>query len=376
MERNFNREYFQPFINESMKLAVHFGAGNIGRGFVAPILQANDYKVIFVDVNTDLVKQINEEKRYTVTSLSIEGTTEEVVQDVEAINLEDSEYLSETLLNADIITTSVGPKFVQGIYEKIALLDNQKEQIFIAFENMYKASSNASSNSKSLNTKLKIIDAVVDKIVPPQPPTSLNVIVETYGSIILDVSTGLQPLKKSEIISYKNYENEFYKKLWLLNGLHLQLAYYGLANGHTFIHEVIASKDGREFAKATVNSLAEAYALLSQSNENLDEFTNTIIDRFALPEIKDEVARIARNPEIKFSKDERFEYPLRLLISHDKNVDTFRKILDIITSGNYQQVEGYSNFKEDVLEKGKSHIYNDFWELENYSKSYIERLGS
>ena len=53
-----------------MKLAVHFGAGNIGRGFVAPILQANDYKVIFVDVNTDLVKQINEEKRYTVTSLS------------------------------------------------------------------------------------------------------------------------------------------------------------------------------------------------------------------------------------------------------------------------------------------------------------------
>jgi mannitol-1-phosphate/altronate dehydrogenase len=241
---------------------------------------------------------------------------------------------------------------------------------------MYKASSNASSDSKSHNTKLKIIDAVVDKIVPPQPPTSLNVIVETYGSIILDVSTGLQPLKKSEIISYKNYENEFYKKLWLLNGLHLQLAYYGLANGHTFIHEVIESKDGREFAKLSVNSLAEAYALLSQSNENLDEFTNTIVDRFALPEIKDEVVRVARNPEIKFSKDERFEYPLRLLISHDKNIDAFRKILDIVTSGDYQQVEGFSNFKEDVLEKGKSNIYNDFWELENYSKSYIERLGS
>ena len=99
-----------------MKLAVHFGAGNIGRGFVAPILQANDYKVIFVDVNTDLVKQINEEKRYTITSLSIEGTTEEVVQDVEAINLEDSEYLNETLLNADIITTSVGPKFLRLKY--------------------------------------------------------------------------------------------------------------------------------------------------------------------------------------------------------------------------------------------------------------------
>ena len=50
----------------------------------------------------------------------------------------------------------------------------------------------------------------------------------------------------------------------------------------------------------------------SNSDENLEKFSKTIINRFALPEIKDEVTRIARNPEIKFSKNERFEYPLRL----------------------------------------------------------------
>ena len=257
-----------------MKLAIHFGAGNIGRGFIAPTLQANGYKVTFVDINTDLIKKINEERRYTVTSLSIDGSTKEIVQEIDAINLADIENLNDALINADLVTTSVGPKFVSEVYEKIAILDNQKDQIFVAFENMYKASSQASSNTESLNRSLKIIDAVVDKIVPPQPLTSLDVIVETYGSIILDNATGLHPLETSEIINYKNYDNEFYKKLWLLNGLHLQLAYYGLANKYTFIHEIIAHTGGREFAEEAVTSLAEAYSLFSNSSENLDKLTN------------------------------------------------------------------------------------------------------
>jgi len=56
-----------------MKLAVHFGAGNIGRGFIAPTLQANNYEVIFVDVNTDLIEQINSEGQYSIKSLSLDG---------------------------------------------------------------------------------------------------------------------------------------------------------------------------------------------------------------------------------------------------------------------------------------------------------------
>ena len=186
-----------------MKLAVHFGAGNIGRGFIAPTLQANNYEVIFVDVNTDLIEQINSEGQYSIKSLSLDGIRHEEIKDIKAVNLNDSEQLKNNLLNADLITTSVGPKFVEGVYEKVATLNHERNQIFIAFENMYKASSTVSAETTSFNENLKIIDAVVDKIVPPQPTTSLDVIVETYGSIILDDSIDFRPLESSEIVSSK-----------------------------------------------------------------------------------------------------------------------------------------------------------------------------
>ena len=121
-----------------MKRAVHFGAGNIGRGFIAPTLQANNYQVTFIDVNTDVIKRINDEGSYTVTSLSIEGTTEQKVKDVNAVELNDTDTLNKILLDADIITTSVWPKFVKGVYEKITTLENQKDQIIVAFKKPHK----------------------------------------------------------------------------------------------------------------------------------------------------------------------------------------------------------------------------------------------
>ena len=49
-----------------MKKAIHFGAGNIGRGFIGPVLQDNNYEVIFVDVDERLIDKLNASKEYKV----------------------------------------------------------------------------------------------------------------------------------------------------------------------------------------------------------------------------------------------------------------------------------------------------------------------
>ena len=357
-----------------MKLAIHFGAGNIGRGFIAPVLQENNYEVVFVDVNKELIEQINLLQRYKVKSISLNASSDIFVKNISGLLLDDEEFLNEKLAKADLITTSVGPKFVKDIFNLVSSTKTEKIQTFIAFENMYRASTSNSIES-GLST-LVLIDAVVDKIVPPQNITSLDVIVEEYGSIILDNNVNTKPLNESKIVSYSNYEHEFYKKLWLLNGLHLKLAYFGLSRNIKYIHEILNNQEGLDFAERAIDSLSKAYSLFSNSTEDLKDFKQTILNRFSMPEIQDEVTRIARNPQIKFSKDERFERPLRLLISADKDVETFKKIIDIIFESDFEQVDGFIDFKNSQLSNDKNHFYNEFWNVDNYSEKYIQALGN
>ena len=357
-----------------MKLAIHFGAGNIGRGFIAPVLQENNYEVVFVDVNKELIEQINLLQRYKVRSISLNASSDIFVKNISGLLLDDEEFLNEKLAKADLITTSVGPKFVKDIFNLVSSTKTEKIQTFIAFENMYRAST--SNSTESGLSKIVLIDAVVDKIVPPQNITSLDVIVEEYGSIILDNNVNTKPLNESKIVSYSNYEHEFYKKLWLLNGLHLKLAYFGLSRNIKYIHEILSNQEGLDFAERAIDSLSKAYSLFSNSTEDLKDFKQTILDRFSMPEIQDEVTRIARNPQIKFSKDERFERPLRLLISADEDVETFKKIIDIIFESDFEQVDGFIDFKNSQLSNDKNHFYNEFWNVDNYSEKYIQALGN
>ena len=69
-----------------------------------------------------------------------------------------------------------------------------------------------------------------------------------------------------------------------------------------------------------------------------------------------------------FSINERFEKPLSYLISENKDIETFKTILNIIFENNFEEVEGFSEFKLNQLSKGKSSFYNEFWNIDSYSK--------
>jgi mannitol-1-phosphate 5-dehydrogenase len=100
--------------------AVHFGAGNIGRGFIGQLLHESGYAITFVDVRDDVVEALKKEGRYEVI-LADEGEEHIPVDQVTALHSDhDADEVTERLAEADLVTTAVGPDVLPVIAPAIA----------------------------------------------------------------------------------------------------------------------------------------------------------------------------------------------------------------------------------------------------------------
>ncbi len=91
-----------------MKLTL-FGAGNIGRSFIAPVFSAAGYETIFVDINDTVVAEINRRGEYDVVMLAPTGEESRVsVSFVSAIDARDTKAVASALAATDVAATAVG----------------------------------------------------------------------------------------------------------------------------------------------------------------------------------------------------------------------------------------------------------------------------
>ena len=95
------------------KKGVHFGGGNIGRGFVAEFLHNSGYEVVFVDVMDSIIESLQKTSSYEVTEIGDDGEKKFTIDNFRAINSKhEMDKVIHEIATADTVTCAVGPNTV------------------------------------------------------------------------------------------------------------------------------------------------------------------------------------------------------------------------------------------------------------------------
>jgi mannitol-1-phosphate 5-dehydrogenase len=305
--------------------AVHFGAGNIGRGFVGLLLHDAGYEVVFADVADALIEQLAAADSYAVHEVG-ENPAVKTVNNFRALNSKTQEAeLIKEIATADIVTTAVGPhvlKFVapviaRGIVARGAELAPLQ---VMACENAINATdilakevaSQPGAAAGALDGKAVFANTAVDRIVPNQEAgQGLDVTVETFYEWVIDRTAfaGAAP-----VIPGATFVDELSpyieRKLFTVNTGHASAAYFGFEAGLEKISDAMEDQDVAEDVRAVLEETKQL--LVSKhgfSNDEQEAYVQKILVRFSNPYLPDTVHRVGRAPLRKLSRHERFIGP-------------------------------------------------------------------
>jgi len=340
----------------SGKKAIHFGGGNIGRGFVAEFLHNSGYEVVFIDVMDSIIEKLQKTPKYTVTEIGPDGERTFTIDNYRAINSKhEMDKVIKEIATADTVTCAVGPNILKFIAEPIAKGIDAREKseplAVIACENMIGATDalrgfiegKLSEDSKTnISSKARFANSAIDRIVPVQDEDAgLNVKIEKFYEWCVESKPfdGKEP--KIEGVHYVEVLQPYIeRKLYTVNTGHATAAYYGHQRGKKYVHDVLEDKELHDIVqntlKETAGLIVSKFDHISKSDQ--EDYVKKIVTRISNPVLKDVVDRVGRAPLRKLSRKERFIGPAAELAENGQKVDCL--LGGIEQAFRFQNVEG------------------------------------
>ncbi|MGJ9384473.1 mannitol-1-phosphate 5-dehydrogenase [Salipaludibacillus sp. CF4.18] len=334
--------------------ALHFGAGNIGRGFIGKILADAGYSITFVDVNHEVIDALNEMNSYHVHYAEEDKRSFEITNVQGLHSQKDESHVIEAIASADLVTTAVGAHILPHIAATLAkgLVSRSTSHPplnVVACENalggtdLLKAEVEKHLSSEDWDHVSKIVgfpNAAVDRIVPIQNQTNLlDVLVEPFFEWVVErknLKGDLPPV--TDIHFVDDLEAYIERKLFTVNTGHAATAYFGYLDNKKTIQEVLED----EAIKRQVRSVLEETGRLicekhTFDSEDHERYIEKILQRFLNPFIVDEVTRVARQPIKKLGHNERLVSPAVQLLDKGIEIDALYDVIVAALKFDYPQ---------------------------------------
>lgn len=315
--------------------AIHFGAGNIGRGFVGLLLSNAGYELVFADVAAALIDSLKAADSYDVHEVG-ENPRTTTVRGFSALNSgTEADALTEAIAAADIVTTAVGVQILKFVAPAIAAgiaarPAGASKVAVMACENaingtdVLQAEVEKAYTGDDLGERAVFSNTAVDRIVPNQAPDAgLDVTVENYFEWAIESGPFGDDVPDIPGVTWvDDLEPYIERKLFTVNTGHATIAWFGYQAGADTIAGALAD----ESVHAKVAAVLEETKSLIVAKHGVAEdvqaaYVAKILKRFANASLPDTPLRVGRGPLRKLSRNDRFISPASQLaergMAHD-----------------------------------------------------------
>jgi mannitol-1-phosphate 5-dehydrogenase len=319
---------------------VVWGAGNIGRGFVADLFHSAGYGIVFVDASETLISQLREAGRYTV----VRAESPELRQDVliggyTALSTAQTAEISEAVAAADILAVAVFPQHFAQVAQQLASgIEYRRARRRDASLDIILCTNLAHAGPQFrallheavppdgrgwLDSHVGIVESLVIRIVT-KPPRELRrrepLLVWTNGYPELPVDRHGFKGEIPQVPGLRLVDDmraEETRKLYTYNTFQAALAYLGAGRGYDLAVECVSDPQVRSEAAGVLEEASQA--LQAEYGFSAGEMAGWVRDverQSTNPVLGDTVKRLAADPRRKLSREDRLIGPTLLARKH------------------------------------------------------------
>jgi len=309
---------------------VVFGAGATGRGHVGLLAWQSGADLVFVDKKSELVETLRKAGQYTVRLFG-EMYEEVKVTGFRVFHSEERQAIAQEIQDSIAVLTAVFDQNLPDVAQTLALavaLCRQAGRVeplnCIACENMMDSSSTLGAHVRSHLSDEDLDycwpswgfpDCMISRVVPQPEPDPLLILTENYNEWTARAEA-FRGNKSSALAAMELVDNQtarLERKLFIHNGGHAICGYTGYFRGHRYIHEAVHDPVVVKYVAGALDELGEVVRVKHGfSPASIDAYKQDLVRRGSIPELKDEIRRVVRDPARKLSARERLVAPALL----------------------------------------------------------------
>lgn len=372
-----------------MKKLLLFGAGKIGRSFIAQLFSKSAYEIVFADIDqttTDLINEAGCYKIYIRDNNHPEKEEDYTVKSISAIHLSDKAGIIQNIIDSDIIVLSVGKRgllsladlLAEGIKDRYKTRQDYPVDIILA-ENVRNAAGLLRNRLKlcipdfPVDEYIGLVETSIGKMVPNMTQENLKkdplaLIAEPYNTLIVDALAFQNPIPDVIGLAPKKHMKAWVdRKLFIHNMGHVTLAYQANAYNPklSYTWEALKIKLLRDVTRATMLQSAEILLKMYPevfTRSQLVDHIDDLLDRFSNRTLGDTIFRVGCDLSRKLGTSDRLMTPILAGLETEKE---YVLILEAWVKGCF--------FKA-TDEQGKLHIEDSKFK-EKYAENPIRILS-